>query len=208
VPAAVISDTDNTSVYTFGTPHPSSPGGPYAGSAGDGEVSRDYLKFTLPSATANSYISSAVLELNYRFPYLDASFPLSVFASTDAWTQAGITWTNQPGLGASLATFTPTTQDTIISIDVTSYVNSQYLGDGVASLIVAAQTEYFSVGPNGSSPNSWYYFRSDIPEQLSFTISQSDASAAPEPSTFVIFGTAIASTAGYRAWRRRKRSAA
>ncbi|MEX2606782.1 MAG: DNRLRE domain-containing protein [Kiritimatiellia bacterium] len=57
-----------------------------------------------------------------------------VQVSNDSWTETGITWTNQPALGATLAEFTVTAADldTEIAIDVTSYVNAQRTGDGTA----------------------------------------------------------------------------
>ena len=50
--------------------------------------------------------------------------------TTDSWTETGLTWANKPATGATIGTATVTAGDTTDkSINVGSYVNSQYTGD-------------------------------------------------------------------------------
>src|ERR1700730_17899383 len=105
--ATEISTTYDTSVYTSPNSTVTFDNSGYAGSAGDGEVARDYLMFVMPSVP-DTYVASAVLQINFDVAYANASSPLSVYATTSDWTASNLTWNNQPGLGASLASFNPT----------------------------------------------------------------------------------------------------
>jgi len=176
-----IGTTDDASAFIRGGSPSTFVNSGYAGSAGDGEVARDYIKFVLPTV-ANTYVTSATLLLSYRSPYNAASFPLSLYETTNLWSQDTITWSNQPGLGSALATFTPTNPSTI-SIDITNDANNAYLDGGTVSLVVAATNEYFT----NATPDSWYYFSGGA-EQLSYTL----ASNVPEPASIMLLSASIA----------------
>jgi len=53
--------------------------------------------------------------------------------SDDSWTESGVTWDTKPALGSSLGTMTVTRDHQWWREDVTSYVQSEAGGDGVAS---------------------------------------------------------------------------
>ena len=182
--ASVVAATADTSVLIYnGNSNTYNQNG-FAGSAGDGEVARDYLQFSIP-IVADTYVSSASLVVAYQNSYNGASFPLSLYATTDSWSPGTITWDDQPGPGASLATFNPTINNTAIPIDITDYVNAGYLQTGTVSVVIAATNEYFTSG----SDNSWRYLNG-FAETLSYTLSPLQV---PEPASIARLGAGLLS---------------
>jgi hypothetical protein len=187
--ATEISTIYDTSVYTDLNSTFTFDNSGLAGSAGDGEVARDYLMFVMPSVP-DTYVASAVLQINYSVAYDNASYPLSVYATTSDWTASNLTWNNQPGLGASLASFNPTIDGSSITFDLSSYINSQYQATGMASVVIAAADEFFSVG----TPNSWRYLQAGT-ETLNYTLAPTNV---PEPASLVLLATGLIGTTLFR----------
>jgi hypothetical protein len=189
--ATEISTTYDTSVYTSPNSTVTFDNSGFAGSAGDGEVARDYLMFVMPSVP-DTYVASAVLQINFdvAYAYANASYPLSVYATTSDWTASNLTWNNQPGLGASLASFNPTIDGSSITFDLSSYINSQYQATGMASVVIAAAHEFFSVG----TPNSWRYLQAGT-ETLNYTLAPTNV---PEPASLVLLATGLIGTTLFR----------
>ena len=122
---------------------------------------RAWLRFDLngqipPGAT----ISSAELRI-YAFD-ADTQDDLLVDAhgsSDDSWDEAVITWNNQPAFGSALgsATFESPKEQLWYDLDVTSFVQTEFAGDGVVSLVVKPRTE---------STNQWMTYRFNSREFL------------------------------------------
>ncbi len=66
---------------------------------GGGNVQRTFLNFNLSSYSGNSVTTDATLTLNAGV-YGDFLTGVSLGTANSAWTQAGITWSNQPGITA------------------------------------------------------------------------------------------------------------
>lgn len=85
---------------------------------------RGWLKFDLSSLPACSNIVGARLVM-FCWSTARASMPAAVYpASTDSWTETGLTWNNQPGFGSAISTLTLASGSTNVSYswDVTTFV--------------------------------------------------------------------------------------
>ncbi|MEI9999294.1 MAG: DNRLRE domain-containing protein [Verrucomicrobiota bacterium] len=104
---------------------------------------RGWLKFDLSSLPAGSNIAGARLVM-FCWSATGASLPTGVSAaSTDSWTETGLTWNNQPGFGNPISTVALSSGATNVSYswDVTQFVQSEFAGDKTVSLVVKAITE-------------------------------------------------------------------
>jgi len=159
--ATVIATTYDVSVVN-NYPNSNFVSSGFAGTTSSGELSYDYLQFALGGQTTGT----ATLTLHYQEPY-QGQGTLGIFAAnSDAWNSA-MTYSNQVGFGALLATFTPTVDGATYTIDVSSFVDSQ--SDGIASFVIASY----------NNNDSWRYF-SGGSETLTATV--------PEPATVGLFG--------------------
>jgi hypothetical protein len=61
------------------------------------------------------------------------------FATTDSWTEKGVTWSSQPAAGASLGCLTVTSTGWL-TLDVTAFVSQESAGDGFASFVLRDAT--------------------------------------------------------------------
>jgi len=117
---------------------------------------RFYLKFELPSYDAGTYISSATLWGYYSDDYDSSVSQTHSFylGASDAWTEAAITFNNQPGwTGSAIAQFDASTggPPRWVSFDITSAFDGAYQGDGVLTLMMKADDETLNSG-------NWEYF--------------------------------------------------
>lgn len=113
-------------------------------------VERGWLKFDLSAIPAGSTISSASLQL-WNWKSTGPALPVEVDSATnDTWTETGITWNSQPAVGGAIDTQTLAsgTTNTWYSWNVTSFVQSEFGGDKVASLLVRASDEAQAGGPS------------------------------------------------------------
>ena len=80
-------------------------------------------------------------------------------SGTDSWVETGITWNNQPAFGAVISsqTFLANQVQRWYELDVTSFVQTEFSGDGVVSLVVKPRTE---------ADNQWRTYRFNAREFL------------------------------------------
>lgn len=169
--AQTIAPSQNVSIYTSQSNANTYSNGPFVGNAGDGEISRLYEQFVLPSYTAGTVVTSATLNLHYDGPYNGATGPLDFYSTSNAWNGASITWLNQPGaVGGVITSFNLTTTG-VVTIDLTASANAAYQNGGVFSFLVKSPNE-------GSRLNDWRYIRD---ESLTVNIA-----AVPEPASYAM----------------------
>jgi hypothetical protein len=91
-----------------------------------------YIKFDL-SASGISVISSAIVRL---YSTTSLAVDMNVHQVGDAWTETGITWSNAPAEGTIISTVSLPATPGYNEWDITTYVQSQFLGnDKVISLV-------------------------------------------------------------------------
>lgn len=187
--ATVLAPSTAYSAYNYGPQGPN-----YAGTTGYGEITRLYEKFVLPTYAADTAITSALFSFDISYSYNGAPDPLGLYTvASDSWTTT-TSWADKAALGTLLSTVSYTSGASHYSIDVTSYINSQYTTDGVASLALAGVSEALG-------KKSWVYFFG-APAQLTFTVSPTSTSV-PEPGSVALLGLGIAALVA--AARRRAR---
>lgn len=104
---------------------------------------RAWLKFDLSGIPAGSTITNATLQM-WNWTSAGAALAVEVDAVTDdTWTETGITWNTQPAFGAAIdtQTFAAATKNVWRNWNVTSFIQGQFAGDKIASLVVKPVTE-------------------------------------------------------------------
>lgn len=162
----------------------------YAGDAAQGELTRLYQQFYLPDFQQGSFVSSATYTIEQTLRYFTDA-PLGLFeVSNDSWT-ASTSWSDKAALGTLIQSFNTPQGNLLLTFDVTSFINSQYLGDGIASLAIAGLSE-------GSGAASWTVFNN---ASLDYTIAQN--SSVPEPGSLALIGGGLIGLFGLHAARRK-----
>ncbi len=135
-----------------------------AGSAGFNRQS--YLKFQLASSGLTNATNASLKIYITSIP--DGAASISLYQVTsDTWNEDTLVWTNKPAAGTLISSQTISNASQWASFDVTSYVNSQFVGDKIASFVFIAATSNkwvaFDSHENNhapvldlSSPNSGY----------------------------------------------------
>lgn len=179
--AGVISATQGYSVYTTnGGGNSITTSDRYAGDTGSltSESSRIYELFDL-SGLSGSSVSSAVFSIEVSSEFANAAGSLGLYSVfDDSWTTT-TSWQDKASLGDLLYSFNPETFLQTLSFDVTSFVNSEFLGDGLASFAIAGITEY-------GQDNSWHYFTQNT-SKLDVIVSE-----VPEPSPLALLALGLA----------------
>ena len=105
---------------------------------------RTFAQFLLTACSipANSLVTAATLKL-YMYTVPAVSRTYEARRVTGAWTEAGITWTNQPAVATSATstTATGTTANVTLSWDVTTDVQAYVDGTSNLGWRIADQTE-------------------------------------------------------------------
>lgn len=188
VHAVVITPTTQYTAYNYG----STAAAQYAGDAGQGSVSRIYEMFVLPTFTKGTFIESAYFHIDVQSRWNSANNPLALYSVvSDTWAYTSA-WVNKPALDKQIQAFNPGQGGAHFAFNVTDYINSQYVGDGKASLAIAAKQE-------GQGKNSWTYF---TPNSGNLTFTLGKTAVVPEPGTIALFALALA---GVFTLRRRAR---
>lgn len=119
-----------------------------------------YLKFNLADIPLGKTITEARL---YAFCYHAYGSPQQMITAAvddDSWDASSITYNNAPTHGSTLDTETvsigSSSQPTPYSWDVTSYVQSQYTGDQVASLEITRASETPSSAYRWFDAKEWF----------------------------------------------------
>ena len=98
-----------------------------------------FIKFDLSSMPET--VSSAVLKI-YVNTNRGGTIHNCSFVEDDSWTEAGITFNNQPVAGTKLDSKGVPNAGDWIAFDVTNQVNSEINGDGVISFHISDENEY------------------------------------------------------------------
>ena len=194
VNAAILTPSQGYSVYTTnGGTNSYTTTDVYAGDTGNltAESARIYEQFNLPTFTPGSSASSATFSIEVNSEYSNAAASLGLYAvNDDSWTTS-TSWQDKANLGTLLHSFNPESFSQILTFDVTSFINSEFLGDGIASFAIAGLTEY-------GSDNSWHYFTS-YSSSLDITVS---AMPVPAPATLALLALGLAAI-GFKTKKRK-----
>lgn len=183
VNATILTPSQGYSVYTTnGGGNSFITSDMYAGDTGNLtlESARIYEQFNLPTSTPGSSVSSATFSIDVSNEYSNAAANLGLYAvNDDSWTTS-TSWQDKANLGALLHSFNPESFPQTLIFDVTSFISSEFLGDGIASFAIAGLTEY-------GSDNSWHYF-SAYTSRLDVTVS---AGSVPAPATLALLALGL-----------------
>ncbi len=112
----------------------------YVGVDEYGDLNRSFLKFSLGYLPEDVVIEKASLNLYCWSSYNSPQIEIRA-VEDDSWSEESITWDDQPALGGVLGNNSIDTEGRWYSWDVTSFVNNQSAGDGVASFCLKSADE-------------------------------------------------------------------
>ena len=119
--------------------------------ADDGYSRESYLKFDL--SPVNGEFLSAILYVYGKVS--EGVTSINVYGvDDDTWTESKITWNSKPARGRYLSTVHMTTSRIWHEIDVTSYVQSQYVGDKKVSIAIIQDAATYKVSDFNSKENT------------------------------------------------------
>ncbi|WP_221032577.1 DUF7594 domain-containing protein [Actomonas aquatica] len=109
----------------------------------DEQTRESYLRFDLSSLGSGTMVS-ATLKLTVKASKDSQTHTLR-FVADDTWTESTLNWNNRP-TGSTILDTVPgsAAADTVVSFDVTSQLDIERAGDGLISLVIAANNNDFS----------------------------------------------------------------
>ncbi|MDI6820549.1 MAG: DNRLRE domain-containing protein, partial [Candidatus Hodarchaeaceae archaeon] len=128
-----------------------------------------YLKFDLSEIPDGAIIESATMRLAGRYgpsrpDYTPENMTVSVWkVNDDSWEEETLTWNNRPGLVSEITRWvwrphTEVGRDYVWSLDVTSYVNSEFAGDKIVSIGLKSENEDKDIA-------GWFYTKDAAEDQ-------------------------------------------
>jgi len=112
-----------------------------------GYLRRGYLKFDLSSVPSGYQIIDTKLHLYNLYPNVEGYEVVVYELDNDNWDEDTLTWNNQPDHGAEIHRVVMPENGNWVTWDVTSWVDNQYKGDGIVSVVLridASQETYFT----------------------------------------------------------------
>ena len=129
---------------------------------------RGLIRFDMSGIDGNN-VSSAVLSLKKYYwgntVEVVAIYPLS----DDDWTEGGVKWSNQPGMGDTL--LATSISGSVVNFDITNYVNERLKSDKLVSLGIVI---------NGGSGRASFYSRNHGTASSRPVLTLSDITTEPE----------------------------
>src|SRR3989304_2512638 len=117
-----------------------------------GNLIRNLLKFNISSIPVDATINSATLRVNCDGVYQLVGGVTDVQArkiADDTWTELGVTWNNQPTAGDVMDTIVPSVAWK--EWNVLSYIQVEYAGDKIVSILMRCVNEGYDANNRWSS---------------------------------------------------------
>ena len=118
---------------------------------------RSYVDFDLPTLPSGCVVTGADLYVN--FSTVASGRTLTVHRAASAWTEGGVTWSNQPATVGTPATMTMSGATGWLFWNATALVNDQYTSGNFGFRIAdqtesaaTAQTQIFGSRESGATP--------------------------------------------------------
>jgi Calcineurin-like phosphoesterase len=141
----------------------------------DGDpVSRAYLKFDVQGLTAAP--TRAILKV---VSPISSTTPFNVKSVADTtWTETGVTYSNAPPIGATVASATPSAPNSVLSFDVTSLVK----GNGLVSFALDTTSTTSKSPPSRENPTVEYRPQLVIETSTTSTPTPTPTGSTPTPT--------------------------
>ncbi|MEV4621175.1 polysaccharide lyase family 8 super-sandwich domain-containing protein [Asanoa sp. NPDC049573] len=177
----VLEPTDDASTWPANPTTNYGSSGLIVKTTNDSYTRRTYLKFDVKNIPPDQ-ITSATLRLygsnrTGSLPQVDVALQA---AGTDAWSDSGVTWNNQPAItGGPVGNITVGTNVQYYDGDITSYVRAQATADGLVSVVLtdpATTGEYLFFNNREASEN---------PPQLVLSMAAPETDLTQQPSSSI-----------------------